>query len=105
MPAADSCRRGSGGELVHVRRPGLLGGVAGAGQDRGELCGELADVDGELAAFLGHGLVGAERAMNLPVEGVPVAQQAILQLVVGAAELVVGVVESENEQAIGVEQR
>ena len=34
----------------------------------GELLGELADLDGELAALLGGELVGAERAMNLPVD-------------------------------------
>ena len=71
----DSGRRGwaglSGcwfGELVHVGLSGLLCAPAGGAQRVDELLGVLADLDGELPALLAGVLVGAERAMDLPVD-------------------------------------
>ena len=46
----------------------MLGVVPGGGERVGQLLGELADVDGEMAALLARVLVGAERTMNLMVD-------------------------------------
>jgi len=55
------------GELVDVGGSGVCDAPAGGGQRVGELLGELADLDGELAALLAGRLVGAERAVDGPV--------------------------------------
>jgi hypothetical protein len=57
-----------GGELVHVGAPGLIGAPADGARRLGELLGELADIDRELSALPSSMLVGAEGAMDLPVD-------------------------------------
>ena len=52
---------------MHVGVSRLVRAPAGGAERLGELLGELADVDRELAALLGGVLVGAEGAMDLPV--------------------------------------
>ena len=53
---------------MHVGRLCLLRAPAGGAERPCELVGELANLDGELAALLRGVLVGAERAMDLPAE-------------------------------------
>ena len=57
-----------GCELVYVGVTGLLLCPAGGEEGVHELSDELAGVGGELAAFLGGGLVVAERGVDLPVD-------------------------------------
>ncbi len=57
-----------GGEFVEVGVAGLLLGPGGRGQRIDELADELADLGGELPAFLGDGLVGDEGAADVPVD-------------------------------------
>src|SRR5439155_19743390 len=63
------CRSSGGlGEFVDVGASRLRRGPARGAQCVGQLLGELADVDGELAALLGQLLVLAERAVDRPVD-------------------------------------
>jgi hypothetical protein len=73
----------------------------------GELqLGVLADLDGELPALLGGCLVGAERAMDLPMELLRgVEDRAGVELLVGLREAVVGVVELLDDLEVALEQR
>ncbi|MGN6867082.1 MAG: hypothetical protein ACTHMY_01635 [Solirubrobacteraceae bacterium] len=67
---------------------------------------DLADVDGELAALLGGVLVGAERALDLPVQvrqAEHVGRGTSVELLVGVGEAVVGVVESLDDLDIAIE--
>jgi hypothetical protein len=70
------------------------------------LLSDLADVDGELAALLGGVLVGAERALDLPVQvrrAGHVRGGTRVELLVGVGEAVVGVVESLDDLGIAIE--
>ena len=94
------------GELVHVGLSGLLRAPAGGAQRVDELLGVLADLDGELAALLAGVLVGAERAMDLPVDVLQcVGRSSWVELRVGVREAIVGVVELLDDFDVALELR